>query len=242
MLNFPTLKRKLFILIISVLPLLNYGEGARAQSIDNRKFELGGQLTLLNAAAGQVESSAPLVSGISIDRSRVVEPGLGGRIGYRVNDDLTLEAEVNVFPRDRVFEDGRKVQGLFGAKIGRRFDRFGVFGKGRSGFFYASRADFQPRPGGNCDAVSPLLTCFDSSGKLGRALDLGGVFEFYPTLRTILRVDVGDTVVTFKERNVPALINPLPGAPAIPRREVIVPIPEQSTHNFQISVGFGFRF
>ena len=241
MLNFMALKRKLFILAISVLPLLNYGEDVIGQSVDDRKFELGGQLTLLNTAAGQIESSAPLVSGLSIERSRIVEPGLGGRIGYRVNDDLTLEAEVNVFPRDRVFEDGRKVQGLFGAKIGRRFDRFGVFGKGRSGFFYASRADFQPRSGGNCDATSPLLTCFDSSGKLGRALDLGGVFEFYPTRRAILRIDVGDTVVTFKERSVPTLINPLPGA-GIPRREVIVAIPEQSTHNFQVTVGFGFRF
>jgi hypothetical protein len=242
MLNFSALKRKLFILAISVLPLLNYGDDVSAQSFDDRKFELGGQLTLLNAAAGQIESSAPFASGISIERSRIVDPGLGGRIGYRVNDDLTLEAEVNVFPRDGVFEDGRKVQGLFGAKIGRRFDRFGVFGKGRSGFFYASRADFQPRPGGNCDAGSPLLACFDSSGKLGRALDVGGVFEFYPTRRTILRIDVGDTVVRFKERNVPALINPLPGAPAIPRREVIVAIPQDSTHNFQVSVGFGFRF
>jgi hypothetical protein len=57
--------------------------------------------------------------------------------------------------------------------------------------------------------------------------DLGGMLEFYPTSQTFLRIEAGDTVIYFGSAK---LFNrPNPDALG-------------TVHNFQPSVGFGFRF
>ena len=71
---------------------------------------------------------------VTLADGRETEPGFGGRFGYNFSRYLTLEAEGNFFPRDRELEGGRKTQGLFGAKVGKRMDRVGIFGKARPGF------------------------------------------------------------------------------------------------------------
>jgi hypothetical protein len=217
-----------------------------AQSSDY-KFEVGGQFSALNLSSVVVTSTtpfecvrAPCPFGVTLERTRQFEPGFGGRFGYRAGDYITVEAEVNFFPRDRVFEGGRKVEGLFGAKVGSRWEKVGVFGKARPGFLLLSKGNFGTQPTGICPAVfPPPIGCFEAKGKTGLAFDVGGVLELYPSPRTIVRFDLGDTIVHLSERNV--AVSAVPPFSTIPAG-VIISRPAETTHNVQASVGFGFRF
>src|SRR4051812_5773934 len=97
----------------AVALLLAAPTAAHAQSLD-KKAEVGGQVTVVtaNPEGGSV--------------------GLGGRVGYNINDNFALEGEVNAFP------DASAVEGLFGLKAGVRSDRAGIFAKVRPGFLATS--------------------------------------------------------------------------------------------------------
>jgi hypothetical protein len=227
---------------------------ARAQD-DERKFEVGGQFTVANLSNGRgsvvtsIGCEPPCVLGTqtSFSNERGTGPGVGVRFGYSVNRYLTLEAEGNLFPRDRGefdpdFTGGRKVQGLFGAKAGRRFESVGVFAKARPGFVHFSRGDLRLREGIACILeVPPPLGCHEGTGRTDFAVDVGGVLEIYPSRRTIIRFDVGDTILRTGEHLVPVIVNPPPGS-SRPTRAVVGGAPAETTHNVQASVGFGFRF
>jgi len=60
-------------------------------------------------------------------------------------------------------------------------------------------------------------------------MDLGGLVEFYPSERAIIRSNLGDTIIRFPQR----MFGPFNNTSAI-RAE--------TKHNFQVSVGFGWRF
>jgi len=218
---------------------------ARAQDGEPR-WEVGGQLTGFHVTNGSASATniviciqAPCPVTITTADHRATELGFGGRVGYGLGRHVTLEAEGNFFPRegsvtDDEFTGGRKVQGLFGVKAGRRFESFGVFAKARPGFVHFGAGDLQAR--GGCIAIfPPPLSCFDveGSGRTDFAFDLGGVVELYPSARTIIRFDAGDTVLRSGSHNVPVRTAPF---------DVVVPVPDRTTHNFQGSVGFGFRF
>jgi hypothetical protein len=82
-----------------------------------------------------------------------------------------------------------RTAGLLGLKTGSRRESFGVFSKVRTGWMNSV----------------PML-------------DLGGVMEYYPSPRTTIRIDVGDTIIFYG--------------------------PERSrgtVHNFQPAIGFSFR-
>ena len=124
--------------------------------------------------------------------------------------------------------------GLFGAKVGTRTQHFGFFGKARPGFISIGntvRAEtiiFNPVP--------PLALASIRFGRLTeRALDLGGVMEYYPARHWALRWDAGDTLV-FREHGPTITIIGLP----------IVQIPLLSpsgiNNNFQFSTGVHYRF
>ena len=151
---------------------------------------------------------------------------------------FTLEAEGNFFPQDGVLDAGRKIQGFFGVKAGKRFEKMGVFAKARPGFVRYSRGDYR-EPGGPCVAVFPQpIGCFQALGKARFATDLGGVFEYYPTERTIIRFDAGDTIVRLTARNVAAFQTNAFSVLSL----VVIPAPGETKHHFQAGVGFGFRF
>src|SRR5215510_11726863 len=64
------------------------------------------------------------------------QAGIGGRVSYNFNRSLAAEAEINFFPQQQFFifsADGRAVQGQFGVKAGKRFEKFGLFAKARPG-------------------------------------------------------------------------------------------------------------
>ena len=239
------LPRKIILAVCAALCGLALQAGVRAQT-DEPKFEVGGQFSLLNATNGQASVTnivpclvppCPTVT-TTVD-GRATEPGFGARIGYNLTRDVTLEAEGNFFPRERDLDDndfngGRKFQGLFGIKAGRRFESVGVFAKARPGFVHFNEGDFGPS-GNVCVAVfPPPAGCFEARGRTDFAFDVGGVVELYPSARSIIRLDAGDTILRTSRHNVPI---------EVPTRGVIIgSSPRDTTHNFQGSLGIGFRF
>ena len=244
---------------LTVLTLLINSQSAYSQSpdIDGKKFEVGGQFSVLQSSVprevrftGVVCVTIPCPS-FEILNSREIQPGFGGRIGYNLTNHIAVEAELNFFPGADSFsvpetlKGGHKIEGLFGAKVGKRFDKVGFFGKARPGFLYASKGDIQPRANIGCIATinifPPPVGCFETISKSSFAADLGGVLEVYPTKRTIIRFDAGDTIVRFGDRTVTGILNRGPGILA-PSFVVVIRAPAETTHNFQGSVGFGYRF
>jgi hypothetical protein len=176
---------------------------AQAQS-ETPKFEIGAQFSQLRI-------------GNIIGELDISDPGVGGRATWNINDYLGIEGEFNLFPeRNENISGGggRKVQGLFGGKIGKRSEHFGVFAKVRPGFVNFDKRIVRCPPGQLCPAVIQFYN------KTEFALDAGGVVEFYPSRSTVARFDVGDTIIRFTDRG----------------------YPNRMTNNLQFSVGFGFRF
>src|SRR6185436_15470119 len=65
------------------------------------------------------------------------EVGVGGRVTYNLTDNLAVEGEANYFPSGstRGFDPGGNIlQGQFGVKAGKRWEKFGLFAKARPGF------------------------------------------------------------------------------------------------------------
>jgi hypothetical protein len=195
-----------------------------AQSDDHKKFEVGAEFSVLGINDPH---------GLS-DLFPRTELGLGGRVSYDVNRHFALEAEVNVFPRDyrkvrSNFTGGRMTEGLFGLKAGLRKNRFGIFGKVRPGFESSGRAEIARFPNGDGpDRQNPFG--FEDRRATQLALDLGGVFEVYPSRRTIVRFDFGDTIVRY-----PGIqFTQIPSGTLV--LETLYP------SKFQFSAGVGFRF
>ncbi|HKY41523.1 MAG TPA: hypothetical protein VJM50_00390 [Pyrinomonadaceae bacterium] len=244
-------RRELFLLPLIVICLLHQSGSLQAQSTnaDDRKFEVAGQFTLLTTPiVTQVDDVTCLTGScpptVVISRTRKTQPGFGGRIGYNLNSVVALEAELNLFPgadsfnQPEEFNDGYFLQGLFGVKAGKRFEKVGIFAKARPGFLYASKGDLEPRPVVCILIFPPPAGCFQPTGKNSFAFDVGGVVEIYPTSRTIIRFDFGDTIVRLSERNISTIFTRNGLSP----RLVAWRLPAETTHNFQGSVGIGFRF
>jgi hypothetical protein len=251
-------QKRFFVTITLALLLLISAREIPAQSpaADGHRFEVGGQFSVLNNSVIN-EASATSVQCVNIpcppmffsfSKSRKIQPGFGGRFGYNLTDNLALEGELNFIPKANsfnqpdAFNDGRSIEGLFGLKAGKRFKKVGVFGKARPGFLYATKGDLQANPRALCPAVfPPPVGCFETTSKNSFAFDFGGVVELYPTRRTIIRFDVGDTIIRLDKRNVSAVLNPQPGS-LQPSRLVVISVPAETTQNLQVSAGIGFRF
>jgi hypothetical protein len=154
------------------------------------------------------------------------EPGFGGRFTFNLTESVAFEAEGNYFTRENGFafpQGGHMFQGQFGAKVGKRFDRWGLFGKARPGFVGFTRVFVFPG-GAQVPANIPFVTKYYPS------LDVGGVVEFYISPRWMARFDVGDTVIRYSEIRIDQFSPPFIFQPATTR------------HNLQVSSGIGFRF
>jgi Outer membrane protein beta-barrel domain len=193
-----------------------------------KKFEFGGQFSTLS-------TQSRTASGITFTEDQKHVQGFGGRFGYNATEHIALEAEVNYFPRNRDLEGGRKFQGLFGIKAGQRFDKAGVFAKARPGFIRFEKGDYVFGLGGCITIFPPPLSCFQSRATTNFAFDVGGVVEVYPSNNTLIRFDVGDTMIRFDQRNVAATSDVFAGL-------VVFPAAAETKHNLQASAGFGFRF
>ena len=125
-----------------------------------------------------------VMTGTHLHKIDETPTGAGARFLYNFTRHIALDTE---------FVDyAEKSSALFGAKTGFRFDRFGVFGKGRLGFWHLSRSYF--------------------------AADTGGVLEYYPSPRTVVRFDIGDTIIFYGGAQL------------------------GTVHNFQPGLGFSYKF
>jgi hypothetical protein len=215
---------KTVVLVVTTIMVSFIFQNAYAQYDAQKKFEVGAEFSVLGINDPR---------GLS-DLFPRTELGVGGRLIYNVTRHFALETEVDFFPRDyrkvrSNFTGGRMSEGLFGLKSGWRRNKFGIFGKVRPGFESSSRAELARFPNGNGpDRQNPFG--FADMRATQFALDVGGVFELYPSRRTIVRFDLGDTIVRY------------PGIPftQIPQGNTVVETLYQN--KFQFSVGFGFRF
>ena len=195
--------------------ILTAAAAARAQESDAPKVEVGVQFTTLAVRSPDFFGTQN-------------EPGFGGRAGYNFTDYFAVEAEANFFPGTQIFSThstGGSIQQVqAGVKVGKRYNRFGIFGKARPGFVSHSRVfTIEEAAGGGVQ--------FDEQRRTHFSLDVGGVLEFYPSRRLMVRFDFGDTVVRYGER---PLFGTIDGG--------IVNSPAEVTHQFQFSGGIGWRF
>lgn len=162
--------------------------------------------------------------------------GMGGRVSFDVTDWLAIEGEVVHFPTEKVGSTGtiqslgeislgtyrRRTDALFGAKVGMRGQRFGVFAKARPGITRLSgNRTFCEGPG--CAVYLPPPP-FSINYRTELAFDVGGGMEFYPAGRLVARAEIGDTII--RHRNA---VPPCPSG-------------ECTTHNLSTRLGFGYRF
>ena len=181
-----------------------------------KRFEVGAQFTSLFVQP-QLQVR---IAEVSLEHT---EPGFGARFTFNLTDNVAFEAEGNYFTRLLLFtfpHGGHIFQGQFGGKVGKRFDRWGVFGKARPGFVGFTRAT---------EFSSQSLFPFTVK-KHYPSLDVGGVLEFYISPRWMARFDVGDTIIWYRELAFGGVTPP------------IIFEPKATRHNLQVSSGIGFRF
>lgn len=177
-----SLRKRFFTITIAALLLSITDQAAHAQS-EMPKLELGAQFSAI-----RLSDFRPTRRGSSIYFSKW-EVGVGGRATYNFNSHLAVEGEVNFFfPEDSLLRGNLRTEGLFGVKAGKRWDRFGLFGKLRPGFMI-SEAMCLTKEGRAARCSEPVPR------ENNVALDLGFVLEVYTSRRYILRLDVGDTLI-----------------------------------------------
>jgi hypothetical protein len=204
------------------------------------RFEVGIQFTTL------VFNPPPFVSTgepiISFENPVNPEPGFGGRFTYNLNSHVGLEAEGNFFPR-RSFPNGTSggypSQAQFGAKVGKRWRRVGVFAKARPGFVTFSQVtQLVGTHVVSFVIIPPNITQqftigdFRNKRKTYFSTDAGGVVELYPSRRVVTRFDIGDTIIRYGDRQEPGEF----------LSHNIIRIAPDTRHNLQVSAGIGWRF
>lgn len=138
--------------------------------------------------------------------------GFGGRFTYNFTKNFALDSEVAYFPENPSGNFGQTVA-VAGVRAGVRREKFGAFAKVRPGIVNFGGNAFRARNGSQSNF----------------ALDVGGVLEYYPSRRVIVRVDLGDTIIPFGDKTINSPLPPFTTRPG-------------TTHNFQSSFGVGFRF
>lgn len=138
--------------------------------------------------------------------------GIGGRFAYNFTDNFAFDSEVAYFPENPSGNFGQTVA-VAGVRAGVRGEKFGAFAKVRPGVIRFGGDAFRARNGSQSNF----------------ALDVGGVLEYYPSARVIVRVDLGDTIIPFGDKTINSPLPPFTIRPG-------------TTHNFQSSFGVGFRF
>jgi hypothetical protein len=154
------MKTKLFILCIAFLG----AAGIACAEEDFPTFDVAIQMPVmnLNGAVGE-------------------EPvGVGGRLGYHFSPLLILDGELDYFPENPSGNFGETL-GLAGIRIGKEFDRIGVFANVRAGAINFGGGDFSLR----------------LKDKTYPAIDLGGMIEYYSERHLFVRADLGDCIIPF---------------------------------------------
>jgi len=163
----------------------------------------------------------------------VTDAGFGGRVTYNINRSIAAEAEINFLPQKQEIlgADGNAIQAQFGVKIGKRFEKFGIFAKVRPGLLSVDRV-FIIGPNSITEVNGVFNFDFSFERRNLFTLDAGGVLELYPSKRTVVRFEAGDTMIRHPEFFqqfccVPPIIQRVRGP--------------KFNNNFQFTAGVGFR-
>jgi len=135
---------------------------------------------------------------------------------------------------------GRAFEALSGVKAGFRSGHMGYFAKARPGLMtfgetYRGRTDFP------CRRRRLLEPCFgtskvDNGTFTDAVLDTGGIVEFYPTRRSVLRFEAGSATVFYLSKSIfVAGFDAPPGG-------FFEPIPRVTAPSMLMAFGAGFRF
>jgi hypothetical protein len=157
--------------------------------------------------------------------------GIGARGSFALSRWLAADAELSVFPRDRAefhFDAApispgfteysrRRITMFAGAKAGVRSGRLGLFGKARPGF-----TRLFDRGVGCSGEICALILIARPVYRTEFAMDLGGVVEVYPSGGSVLRFDLGTTIVR--------------------HRSLAPPCHDCTTRALASSLGVGWRF
>jgi hypothetical protein len=224
----------------SVPAYVNNGFVQTGKINDTTRLSFGAAYRLGSLVENERESNVPgnaevgpLFSTLTIAREGLVnnvrtEPGFGGYGSYRFYGPFYLDGDLLYFPSGTAssgpHDGGTILEGLLGVKGGIRHNRFGFFGKARPGFNSYSKALTSIT---NLNTTSLTYTYLRSTNFV---LDLGGIVEFYPTERSTLRIEVGDTHIFFNTRdvNIGGILQTFPGG--------------DLQHSIQLIVGYGWRF
>ena len=125
------------------------------------------------------------------------DAGVGGRLAWRPNGVLGIEAEMTLYPADfpgrRPFSRGR-VEGLFGVTAGPTLGRIRPFAKFRPGFVTIREA---PDPFPCILIYPPPIACALAAGHTLTAIDAGGGVQVTVSPRTFVRVEAGDRMIRY---------------------------------------------
>jgi hypothetical protein len=222
--------------------ILLFVSGTALAQRDVPRFEIGAQFSLLSLQRpSQIVGNGfdPCCDRVVPGTGHRIEPGVGVRFTYNLTANLAFEAESNLFPRSETNQSmpgGKIFQGQFGVKAGKRFRKFGVFGKARPGFVGFTEvtkllSTFTTAPAGPLNQVFTLGR-WGTGKETYFSTDLGGVVEFYPSRRIVTRFDVGDTIIRYGTFHQAGYI----------LSRAIIERPPETKHNLQFSAGVGFRF
>jgi hypothetical protein len=131
-------------------------------------------------AAAQKYEVGVQFSGMHLHKIDEAPVGVGVRFGYVVTPILTADAELTHCPENSSGNFGETFA-LAGGRIGKSFERVGIFGKLRGGVIHFGGDYFTQR----LDRTTRSM------------LDAGGVFEYYPNRRIILRIDLSSAVIYY---------------------------------------------
>ena len=136
--------------------------------------------------------------------------GVGGRFNYNFLQFAAADLELMYYPENPSGNFGESTVSV-GCRLGKHFDRFGAFGAVRPGVIHFGGAYFAQR----------------LDQKTHPMLNVGGILEYYPSRRTVLRVSLDDAIIYYGEARLFNRPNPDPLG---------------TVHNLQPGFGFGFRF
>ena len=174
-------------IILTGLICLAAGERTAATQQYTRQ-EAGAGIVAVTASPWDADSTGP----------RHLFSGPDGRYTWNLSPSLAVEGSVGYvtgYQKIDGTDNGHELLTLGGVKAGWRGRRFGFYGKMEPGI-----ASFTPglttlSPATYSGAGPPPDFKVVNARRTDFAVDLGGVFEAYPTRRTIIRLDLGATLI-----------------------------------------------
>src|SRR5262245_29528702 len=106
----------------------SFANGQDNGSVAEKKFEVASEFTTITFDVGKTKV------------------GFGGRLTYNLNSHIALETATYFFPAGCHFcgrHAGNMTEVLGGVKIGKRWNKWGIFGKARPGILSSSEGQFE---------------------------------------------------------------------------------------------------